>query len=147
MNWVKSTLTDSEGRYDVAYVSLFWVMAAVCNAIVVMCAVAAIAYFRCRVFEVNGVTVNCAYDPQPLGIAIGAACGGFATALAALAGYMVATRPPRPAAPPQPAGTTINMQPAAPAAPLEVDVVGLPGDPPKAKAKAKQPRRSRKGTR
>ena len=95
MNWITSTLTDDTGRYDVAYVSLFYIMFAVVGAIIVMCIVSTSAYFRCQVFTVNGVIVNCTYDPQPLGIAIGAACGGFATALGALAGYMLATRGPR----------------------------------------------------
>ncbi len=130
MLWVKSTLTDDNGRYDVAFVSLFWVMVTVCSSISAMTAVSVFAYFRCRVFEVGGVTVNCTYDPQPLGIAIGAACGGFATALGALAGYMLATRPPRPATPTQqPPTTNVNVQAAQPQqSPMQVDVVGLPGD-------------------
>jgi len=131
MNWIKSTLTDDGGRYDVAYVSLFYIMGAVVGAIAVMCTVSTAAYFRCQVFTVNGVIVNCTFDPQPLGIAIGAACGGFATALGALAGYMLATRPPRPAAPPQQASAvTIMSGPAAPVStdPVQVDVIGMPGD-------------------
>jgi len=132
VNWIKSTLIDDNGRYDVAYVSLFGIMAAVLSSVVVMCTVSTMAYFRCQVFTVNGVIVNCTYDPQPLGTAIGFACGGFATALGALAGYMMATRPPRPAAPPQqPSAVTIMQAPVAPVAPTEpvqVDVVGMPGD-------------------
>ncbi len=132
MNWIRSTLTDDDGRYDVAFVSLFCVMGAVVNTIVTMCVVSTFAYLRCRSFEVNGVIVNCTYDPQPLGIAIGAVCGGFATALGALAGYMLATRPPRPAAPQQqPSPVNISMQPQQRSSePIKVDVVGVPGDHP-----------------
>jgi hypothetical protein len=93
MNWICSTLTDGEGRFDVAYVSLFGVMGAVIGSIAVMCAMSIVAYMRCTpIVRETAALVTCTYDPQPLGIAIAAVCGGFATALGALAGYMLATR-------------------------------------------------------
>ncbi len=119
MNWIRSTLTDDDGRFDVAFVSLFGVMGAVIGAIGTMCALSAYSFFRCQpVVREALALVTCTYDPQPLGIAIGATCGGFATALGALAGYMAATRPPRPATPAQqPSPVNIQMQPNAPQVP------------------------------
>lgn len=130
MNWIHSSLTDENGRYDVAYVSLFGIMGAVLSSVVVMCTVSTMAYFRCQVFTVNEVIVNCLYDPQPLGTAIGFACGGFATALAALAGYMVATRTPR-AMTTTTVKTERTTEASVPATDevLEVNVVGTPERP------------------
>lgn len=95
MNWIRESITDDRGIADVAYVSLFGVMIAVLGSILFMCLVSGIAYGRCvEVLDVNP-QVLCRFDPQPLGIAVGAVCGGFATALGGLAAYMAATRRPR----------------------------------------------------
>jgi hypothetical protein len=40
-------------------------------------------------------TGQCAFDPGPVGTSVGMICGGFATALAALAAYMAATKRPQ----------------------------------------------------
>lgn len=97
MNWVRSSLTDISGAWDIAYVSLGAVMLTVIISILTMTAMSVAAYFSCSdILNKDGSAVLkvCVYDPQPLGFAIGATCGGFATALAALAGYMAATRRP-----------------------------------------------------
>lgn len=80
----REAIVDASGQVDVAYLALFWVMVSVLSAIAFVCLMSAAVFLRC--------TQNCAFDPQPLGMAIGAICAGFATALGALAGYMVATR-------------------------------------------------------
>lgn len=89
MSWLRGSLTDASGLWDVAYVALFGVAVATIGAIPFMCAMSAVAYFRCH----PSSTLACAYDPQPLGTAIGLVCGAFSTALVALAAYMAATRP------------------------------------------------------
>lgn len=94
MRWITSCLTDDKGNFDVAYVSLFVVMFAVLAAILIMCVMSVVSFLRCQpVVRETMALVQCVYDPQPLGIAVGAVCGGFSTALGALAGYMLATRP------------------------------------------------------
>lgn len=95
MNWIRESITDERGLADVAYVSLFGVMVAVLGAILFMCLFSGIAYWRCTEALTINPQVLCRFDPQPLGIAVGAVCGGFATALGGLAAYMAATRRPR----------------------------------------------------
>ena len=85
MNFFRGSCTDENGHWDVAYVSLFGVGTAVICAIPFMCLMALASWLRC----------SCTFDPQPLGVAIGATCGGFATAVGGLAAYMAATRPPK----------------------------------------------------
>lgn len=122
--WPRESISDENGLADVAYVGFFMVGGAVVSAIVAMTVTAVVAaYVRCR-----ASAAACTFDPQPLGIAIGAACTGLATALGALAGYMVATRrQPRPAAPPAPVASTVTttsttlQQPPAAEAATEVD--------------------------
>jgi len=93
VKWLRSTLTDEEGRYDVAYVSLFLVAISTLSAVPFICVVSLISYLRCVPQAVKDLpVVTCNYDPQPVGFAIGAIAGGFATALGALAAYMAATR-------------------------------------------------------
>lgn len=84
MSIFREAITDADGLVDVSYLALFWVMVSVLGAITFICAMSVVAFIRC--------TANCLFDPQPLGIAVGAICTGFATALGALAGYMAATR-------------------------------------------------------
>jgi hypothetical protein len=94
--------TDSDGNWDVAYVSLFGVMMATVGPIAVMTIMGVVAHLRCVPHEVIAkaseqvTVVACVYDPQPLGVAIGAAAGGFGVALGALAAYMAMTRRPTP---------------------------------------------------
>lgn len=83
MSIFREAITE-DGVVDVAYLALFWLMVMVLGAITFACVMTAAAFLRC--------TGACTFDPQPLGIAVGAICTGFATALGALAGYMVATR-------------------------------------------------------
>jgi hypothetical protein len=80
----REAITDTDGIVDVSYLALFWVLVSVLGAITFVCVMTLVAFLRC--------SSNCAFDPQPLGIAVGAICTGFATALGALAGYMAATR-------------------------------------------------------
>ena len=99
VGWVRGALTDNAGNWDVAYISLAGVGAATLGSIPFMCVMSAVAYARCvpKITE-TAVVQACTYDPQPLGIAIGSACAGFAAAMTALAAYMAATK--RPAAAP-----------------------------------------------
>ena len=92
MSWIRESITDDRGIADVAYVSLFGVMVAVLGSILFMCLFSGIAYWRCVEVLTTAPQVLCRFDPQPLGIAVGAVCGGFATALGGLAAYMAATR-------------------------------------------------------
>jgi hypothetical protein len=106
MGIFREAVTDSDGLVDVAYLALFWVMSAVLSSILFICVMSAISYARCTPMaaQVFGVAptqtiipaVTCSFDPQPVGIAVGAICGGFATALIALATYMGLTRRPVP---------------------------------------------------
>jgi hypothetical protein len=106
VNIFREAVTDSTGAVDVANLSLFLVMNAVLSTVFFICVMAYLSYIRCAPSpaQVVGVAptqtiipaVTCAFDPQPIGLAIGAVFAGFATALGALAAYMAATRPPRP---------------------------------------------------
>lgn len=97
MHWLRGALTDDRGQWDVAFIALFAVGLAVFLTIPFICLLSAAAYFRCVPYVREGAVVAaCVFDPQPLGIAIGAVCGGFATSIGALAAYMAATRRPLP---------------------------------------------------
>lgn len=98
MKWLKQALTDSHGVYDVAYISLFAISLSILGTVPFLCIAAWISYSRCvPVVSERLPLVTCSFNPEPLGIAIGAIAAGFATALGALAGYMAATRPRKPA--------------------------------------------------
>lgn len=92
MRWITESLKDEQGRYDVAYVSLFSIAASVFWVIPFLCTMSWYAFYKCQPVFNDKVQILCTYDPQPLGVAVGAVCGGFATALAALSAYMAATR-------------------------------------------------------
>jgi hypothetical protein len=110
MSWLRSCLTDRDGSYDIAYVSMFGVCITVLGAIPFMCIMAGVSYWHCiPVYQESGSVVQCVFDPQPLGFAIGAVAGGFATALGALAAYMLATRR-TPVSPPAPPPQSTNVQ-------------------------------------
>jgi hypothetical protein len=74
-------MTDPDGEWDVGNVGLFALLVIIIGAIPIMIVMS--------LFH---------YDVQPLGIAIGAVCAGFATALGALAAFRRSTDypPPRP---------------------------------------------------
>lgn len=84
MNWLRSALTDEAGQYDIAYIGMGALIVIVLGAIPSLLLMAVWALYAGKTF-----------DPQPLGVAIGAVCAGFAAALGSLAGYMAATRKPR----------------------------------------------------
>jgi hypothetical protein len=92
MKWLREAISDQDGVADVAYISVFVVAGAVLGAIIFVCLLTAIAYIRCTEVLAINPPVLCRFDPAPLGTAIGLICGGFATAIGALAGYMAATR-------------------------------------------------------
>lgn len=140
--WPRESISDDAGSADVAYVSLFALLGGSLFAMIFMCVMSAVSYFRCASFTLaNGVIVNCTYDPLPLGQGIGLVWTAFAAALGALVGYMVATRrQPRPAAPAAPAPTTTTTTTetttggAAPvAAEAATDEAALRGKAPKGK--------------
>ena len=84
VGWLKGAATDERGNYDAAYISLLVLAAMVALTTLYSLVMIALAWHTGK-----------AYDPLPLGGAVAAVCGGFATALGALAGYMAATRPHR----------------------------------------------------
>lgn len=89
MSIFRGAITDEKGQVDVANLALFWVMVSVLGAITFACGMSFLAWFAgCR-----GAAHVCAYDPQPLGVAVGAICVGFATALGALGAYMRLVQP------------------------------------------------------
>lgn len=96
---LRGALTDENGQGDIAYIAMGGLGLAVLGPILVMTAMSMVAHFRCvphTIVVKEALTViACPYDPQPLGTAIGLACGGFGIALGALAGYMAATRKPQ----------------------------------------------------
>lgn len=82
MNWLRGAATDERGYWDAAYICVLVLGALVVLTVLGELALVAAAWKTGK-----------AYDPQPLGVAVAAVCGGFATALGGLAGYMAATRP------------------------------------------------------
>lgn len=84
MGWLKGAATDERGYYDAAYISLLVLAAMVALTTVYSLVMIALAWHTGK-----------AYDPLPLGGAVAAVCGGFATALASLSAYMLATKPHR----------------------------------------------------
>lgn len=94
----QSALRDENGQGDIAYISMGALGLAVLGPILVMTWLDAYVVMKCEPKQIvlkDSVTlVECKYDPQPLGTAIGLACGGFGVLLGALAGYMAATRKP-----------------------------------------------------
>jgi hypothetical protein len=95
-NWLREAVTDENGVVDAAYVSIIWALAAVVSTVTFLCLMAAISYFRCyQIADVGAgvrAQVPCTFDPQPVGVAIGAVLAAFAGMIGALAGYMAATR-------------------------------------------------------
>lgn len=81
MNWTRAALTDADGEFDVANIGLAVLIVLVLGSIPSLILMVALALYHERPF-----------DPQPLGIAIGAICTGFATALGAFAAYQAATK-------------------------------------------------------
>ena len=97
MSIIREAITDENGQVDVSYLAMFWVMISVLSAIVFICVMTVIVYYRCQPAPaqvLGGVLVPatvCQIDVQSLGVAIGAICGGFAAAIGGLATYMAAT--------------------------------------------------------
>lgn len=94
MSLLRDAIVDARGQVDVANLALVWLFISVLGAITFACAMELWAYARCSPTPaqvVNNVVIQattCAFDPQPLGLAVGAICGGFATCLTALAIYI-----------------------------------------------------------
>lgn len=87
----QQAIRDEKGQVDVAYLAVFYLMVSVLGAISVVCFLDAAIVLSC----VFGHGMKCTYDPQALGIAVGAICGGFAAALGALGAYMRLVQPPK----------------------------------------------------
>lgn len=85
----REAVVDERGQVDVANLALFWLMVSVLGAITFACGMSFLSWLAaCR-----GLAQQCAYDPQPLGIAVAAICGGFGVALGALGSYMRLVQP------------------------------------------------------
>lgn len=103
MSWLREAISDEQGLADMAYVAIGVLTTAACFALTFICAMSALSYHQCKpVLTVatapQSVTsvVPCTFDPLPVGQAAGLIFGAFATLIGALAGYMAATRKPRP---------------------------------------------------
>ena len=83
-NWLRGAATDERGLWDAAYISVLALAGLVVLTVVVEIALVAAAWWLGK-----------PYDPRPLGTAMGYICGGFATAIGGLAGYMWGSRPHR----------------------------------------------------
>jgi hypothetical protein len=96
MGWLREAIQDENGVADAAYVSIMWALVSVVGTVLFLCVLSLISYMRCyNIADVGqGVRaqVPCVFDPQPLGVAIGAVLAAFAGLIGALAGYMAATR-------------------------------------------------------
>lgn len=113
MNWLHSSLTDETGSYDVAYVSLAGITFLILGSIVYVCCMTLVDWWVCNpVIEDGKLLIACGrFDADAIGNAVGKICAAYAAALAALAGYMAATRRPdrsAPAAPPAVVTTTLT---------------------------------------
>ena len=89
-------MQDSEGSYDIAYISIAGLVLVLIGTVVFLCTMSAIAYARCDVITDVGqgirAAIACPYDPNPLGLAIAACLGAFGSPIGALALYMAQTR-------------------------------------------------------
>lgn len=75
MSWLGRALTDTRGEPDVGNLGLFVLVVVIIGAIPFICIMSAVSAFFPSV----------KFDPQPVGVAVGAVCGGFAAALGAYA--------------------------------------------------------------
>jgi hypothetical protein len=78
---IRKAITEADGQtLNVGYLSLFWLFIAVIGAVQIEALLAIIASIRTpdKIAEIL----------QSLGVAVGATCGGFATALTALGVYI-----------------------------------------------------------
>jgi hypothetical protein len=73
--WILDAITDDSGAIDVGNLGLFILIGLVLGVIPFMCAGA----LTKAVLSIWKVDFN--FDPQTLGVAVGAVCGGFATAI------------------------------------------------------------------
>jgi hypothetical protein len=90
VNIIRRAITESDGEtVNVGYMSLFWLMVVVLGVIPLMCVVSVYAAAK-NPDKIPEIV-------QSLGMGVGAACGGFATALAAL-GVYIKLDPPKEAA-------------------------------------------------
>lgn len=78
-----------------AYVSIGGLVLVMVGSVFFLCAMSAITYARCVQIQEVGTKENtvrafvpCAYDPNPLGLAIAACLGAFGSPIGALALYM-----------------------------------------------------------
>jgi hypothetical protein len=85
MSFFREAVVDANGQVDVANLGFYWVTVHVLGAIVFVCAMSAWSFARCE--------AHCTFDPQPLGVAVVAILGGYATTLAALGTYMRLVQP------------------------------------------------------
>lgn len=85
----REAIVDEKGQVDVVNVALFWLMLTVLGAITFACVMSFFSWLAsCR-----GAAHQCSYDPQSLGIAVGAICTGFSTAVGAVGAYMRLIQP------------------------------------------------------
>ena len=136
MNWLREAISDETGQADIAYAVIGALAGGALGALAFICAMSAIAYFRCIPLVKPDVVVNCSFDPLPMGQAAALIFGAFATLIGALCGYMAATRKQRPqamSAPPVTStvtttATTIQPSPAEAATDVDTTTV-LPTKP------------------
>lgn len=97
MKWLQQAMSDDTGQGDIAYGAIGVLTLAAVLSLAFLFTMSAIAYFRCVPLVTAAVVVNCTYDPLPAAQGTALIFGAFATLIAALVGYMAATRKQRPA--------------------------------------------------
>src|SRR3954471_8456023 len=89
MSLIREALTDENHQGDIAYLAIAGLTLAAIGALTFIFAMSTWSYANCK--------MPCAFDPLPVGQAAGLIFGAFGALIGALAGYMAATRKPRPA--------------------------------------------------
>jgi len=95
MNWLREGISDENGMADAAYISIMALTLTLVATVAFLCTMSVVSYARCvHVIDTSGIlaATPCVFDPQPLALGIAAAIGAFGSPIAALAGYMMATR-------------------------------------------------------
>lgn len=100
MGVFRSAITGNDGSVDPGYLGLYWVMFVTTGSIPIMVAAALIAQYFDPLH---------AFEAQALGIGIGAACTGFATAAGAVGLFRMGDKE-RHQDPPGAKAVTVNME-------------------------------------
>jgi len=134
VKWLREAISDETGQADIAYAAIALLTLSATLSLGFVSLMQAISYFRCVPLVKADVVVNCAFDPLPMGQAAGLIFAAFASLIASLSGYMLATRKQRPQVTQAPVTSTVTttattIQPAPAEAATDVDATVLPSKP------------------